>query len=359
MKTRLWFLWILIWGLGGPGMAAPYSWNNGAGGLWSAGGNWTPAGPPGASDEADLGDFSASMSVDLANPLSTTVQAVVVANNLTSYFLFDSDNNQLPPFPEFLYLNWLTHNGSADLYISGLSISGNSVTNNNGYFAFIGTNVLSVTSVEINGGTMCVYGFYPSQMSATNWDIYTGGTLKTVGTIYGSINILGGTFAAGCSPGSVTVNGGVFFGPTGRATFELDQPNVVGGGSDWVTVNGALTLDGTLDVAALLNFGAGTYRLFDYTGALVDHGVRLGTVPAGYVARLDFGTTNQVNLEVLPAVPLDIQSVSGTAVLSWTNALYHLQTTTQLGATWQNIAGPSPVAWPMTNTARFFRLAHP
>jgi len=83
-------------------------------------------------------------------------------------------------------------------------------------------------------------------------------------------------------------------------------------------------------------------------------------MPAGYVGLLDFTTTNQVDLVVLPSLLLNITNVANNVVLSWTNATYHLQATPTLApAAWVNISGASPVTLPITGSSRYFRLIAP
>ena len=53
-----------------------------------------------------------------------------------------------------------------------------------------------------------------------------------------------------------------------------------------------------LDVAGLTGFGAGTYRLMDYTGSLVNNTLSIGTLPAGFTATIDLSTAHEVNLVV-------------------------------------------------------------
>src|SRR6202012_1097700 len=49
-------------------------------------------------------------------------------------------------------------------------------------------------------------------------------------------------------------------------------------------VNGNLTLDGTLNVSDAGGFGAGVYRIMDYSGSFTDNGLDIGTVPGGISA---------------------------------------------------------------------------
>ena len=85
--------------------------------------------------------------------------------------------------------------------------------------------------------------------------------------------------------------------------YELDTAGVVGSGvNDLTEVTGSLTLDGTLNITGLGGFGLGVYRLFNYTGQLIDNGLSLGTTPAGFGYAIDTSIANQVNLTVT-AVP--------------------------------------------------------
>jgi hypothetical protein len=65
---------------------------------------------------------------------------------------------------------------------------------------------------------------------------------------------------------------------------------------------GDLVLDGTLNVTALTGFGAGSFRLFDYSGQLTDNVLEVGSLPAGFSGLVDLSIPGQVNLEVV-AVP--------------------------------------------------------
>jgi hypothetical protein len=48
-----------------PGRAAPFSWTAAATGFYDVGGNWTPAGPPGAGDDATIAATGAAYTVTL------------------------------------------------------------------------------------------------------------------------------------------------------------------------------------------------------------------------------------------------------------------------------------------------------
>ena len=109
------------------------------------------------------------------------------------------------------------------------------------------------------------------------------------------------------SAGSLTVtNGNLFLTSNVQLNYELGPTDGLGigyvglGSNDYVKVFGNLTLDGTLDVTRLPGSGLTTYgstnvyRLFDYTGTLVNNGLDLGpSVRFGWV---DTSTAGQVNL---------------------------------------------------------------
>jgi hypothetical protein len=97
--------------------------------------------------------------------------------------------------------------------------------------------------------------------------------------------------------GSLTIGGSSIL------RFDLATQGAVGGAAnDLLTVNGPLTLDGTLVVTELPGFSNGTYRLFNYTGALTNNGLDLQTafLTAHPGSTINLGTAGQVNLIVVP-----------------------------------------------------------
>ena len=66
-------------------------------------------------------------------------------------------------------------------------------------------------------------------------------------------------------------------------------------------VSGALTLDGTLNIADAGGFSQGVYRVIDYGGALTDNGLVLATLPTRFVTGdmlISTATPGEVNLIV-------------------------------------------------------------
>jgi fibronectin-binding autotransporter adhesin len=128
------------------------------------------------------------------------------------------------------------------------------------------------------------------------------GTLAGVGTVT-TVNTdltisTTGALAAGLSAGTLTMNlgtGSLVLNDLTDLNFEL------GTTSDLVSITGGLTLDGILNITALTGFDAGVYTLFNFTGALVNNGVQLGTRPDGYEYQI-VTNANNVQLQVT-AVP--------------------------------------------------------
>lgn len=376
MKTKLFLpLVVLSLSLGTVCGAGTAGWL-GTTASWTSPGNWTlisgsPSFPPGPGDTAEF-DAGSGL-VDLA---SAGIVGNVTFTSLAtgSYSFFDSLDYWIPVTSDTLTVpngGAVTMNGSGALTFANTVLNWDTLTVKSGNLSFIGTNVAAFGSVAINGGTVCVTAFFPSQFTATfGWTVNSGGTLKGSGvnsttpggyaTLIGNVTLnTGGTLLAGCSVGTANIQGDVLFAAGAQSDFELSQPNTVGSGlNDLFNVDGSLTLNGTLNIVNLPGFGAGSYRLFNYTGAFTDNGVQLGPVPAGFAARLDLSTTNQVNLVVLLSARLNIALAGNNIVLSWTNASYHLQSAPALGtsAVWTNMSGTSPVTVPIGSSSQFFRL---
>lgn len=117
-----------------------------------------------------------------------------------------------------------------------------------------------------------------------------GGILGGTGT-FGAVTVgTGGVIAPGTSPGTLTM-ASLNMQPGAVLEYELGAPGTIGGGvNDLIVVNGAATLNGTVNVTALPGFDAGTYTLMQYA-SVTDDGLALGTAPAGYTYTLDAGGT--------------------------------------------------------------------
>ena len=152
-------------------------------------------------------------------------------------------------------------------------------------------------STNVNAGTLSVTG----SLSGSAITVFAGARLGGTGTV-SQVDIQGGILAPGASAGTLTT-GSLNLDFATILEYELKQPGTVGGGvNDLTVVNGDLLLDGTLAVTELSGFAAGTYRLFNYSGNLVDLGLDLDPnfLAAHPGSSINNDTLNQVNLIVVP-----------------------------------------------------------
>ncbi len=160
--------------------------------------------------------------------------------------------------------------------------------------AFAGTTAVNAGTLDIEG----VLGGATSTLA-----VNSGGTLTGGGTAGGAVTINAGGTLSGLqgvtlTTGALTLNSGSIINAA------LGTP---GSTTPLFDVNGALTLAGTLNVTDLGGFDAGVYRLINYSGALTDNGVAIGTLPPGATpANLTVQTAvaQQVNLVNSAASPL-------------------------------------------------------
>lgn len=122
-------------------------------------------------------------------------------------------------------------------------------------------------AITVADGTLLVNGEVGASVN-----VNAGATLGGAGYIGGTVTLAdGGILAAGNSPGQLTFGGDLVMDAGALLNFELGLPGLIGPPeSDLITVNGNLTLDGTLN---LIGGSAGYYRLFDYYGTLTDNGL--------------------------------------------------------------------------------------
>lgn len=152
-------------------------------------------------------------------------------------------------------------------------------------------------TTNVTGGRLSVNGTLGNATSQVN--VGNGATLGGAGTIGGNVAIGNGVLSPGNSPGTLTINGNLALASGSVLDYELGAANTAGGPlNDLTVVKGNLTLDGTLNVTQSAGgvYGAGVYRLIDYTGTLTDNGLELGSMPAGTDNYVQTSIANQVNL---------------------------------------------------------------
>jgi fibronectin-binding autotransporter adhesin len=157
---------------------------------------------------------------------------------------------------------------------------------------------------KVDGGTLVIGGDQSGAIGATF--VNSGGVLQGNGIVGGDVTVsAGGTLAPGFPYGQLTINGDLILTTDAILAMDLGQAGAPGGAlNDLIVVGGDLTLDGTLDVTESVGgvFGPGIYRLIDYTGALTDNTLDIGTLPSDY-ATVQTSIAQQVNLVVSATPP--------------------------------------------------------
>ncbi|BCH24969.1 outer membrane autotransporter barrel domain-containing protein [Mesorhizobium sp. L-8-3] len=167
-----------------------------------------------------------------------------------------------------------------------------------------GTGALTLTgnSSAYAGTTDLAAGLLAVNGSLGGAVTISGGTLGGSGTLSGNVSVTNGAIAAGNSPGTLTIGGDLLLASGSSLNFELGGPTGTAGvDSDLIVVGGGLTLDGTLNVTDAGGFGAGVYRLINYSGALTDNGLDIGTRPADFLASdltVQTSVASEINLIV-------------------------------------------------------------
>ena len=142
-----------------------------------------------------------------------------------------------------------------------ISGEGEVVQTGNGTLTALGVHTYT-GGTTVEGGRLLVNGSIagPAQVA-------DGARLGGTGSIGGTVTIAdGGGLAPGASVGTLTV-GSLLLNPGSQLDYELGLPDIVGGTTnDLIIVTGALTLDGTLNIADAGGFSRGVYRLINYGG---------------------------------------------------------------------------------------------
>ncbi|QRF60815.1 autotransporter-associated beta strand repeat-containing protein [Variovorax paradoxus] len=172
----------------------------------------------------------------------------------------------------------------------------------------VGSGTLTLTGANsytggttVTGGTLSASNASGSATGAGAVLVQSGATLAGTGSIAGAVNVAkGGVLSAGNGGAGTLTLGGLSLADGAVLNYDLGQAGVAGGAlNDLVNVNGNLQLDGTLNVAETAGgkFGAGIYRLINYTGGLTDNGLDIGSTPSAKTdLQVQTSVAQQVNL---------------------------------------------------------------
>ncbi|MDW5441356.1 autotransporter-associated beta strand repeat-containing protein, partial [Polaromonas sp. SM01] len=176
-------------------------------------------------------------------------------------------------------------NNTSTTYAGVISGAGGLAKGGSGTMTMTGANTYS-GATSVNAGTLTVNGSNVNSAVTVN----SGGTLSGGGTVGSTTINTGGTLKG--SAGQVLTTGALVLNNGANVDVALGTPSNTG----LFQVNGDLTLGGKLNVSDLGGFGAGVYRIFNYSGALTNNGFLVGTAPGGSALTVQTAVDKQVNL---------------------------------------------------------------
>jgi fibronectin-binding autotransporter adhesin len=191
---------------------------------------------------------------------------------------------------------------------------------------------------NVPGGTLLIDGL--SGTAAVNVD---GGALGGTGTIGGNTAIDNNATLIGVAGQVLTVNASLFLENGSSTDVSLGAPS----SNALFQVNGELVIGGTLNVTDAGGFGAGTYRIFNYTGSFGSNGMSIGTVPNGFSA-------SNFSLQTSVAGQVNLITGAGSGALSFWNGTTTSSTNTVVGGAgtwvlgannWTDAAGDTSGPW--------------
>jgi len=191
-----------------------------------------------------------------------------------------------------------TIDGGGALALSGL-----------GAVVLAGANTYSGGTI-VSGATLGVINPAGSATGSGAVQVQAGGALVGNGSIAGTVSVGSGLLEPGLGGAGTLTVGGLNLAAGSVLNYELGEAGVAGGTfNDLINVNGNLQLDGTLNIAQSAGgkFGAGLYRLINYTGTLADNGLDIGTAPTDSKnLQVQTSVANQVNLINLDGAALTL-----------------------------------------------------
>ena len=228
------------------------------------------------------------------------------------------------------------------IFAGGVMSAGGStvdtLADNNGPFVVGDGTTASAAVYEMAAGGTGYHNFNNGGLVVTN-----GATLRGTGTIVGNATVLG-TFSPGIGGvGWIYASNDLVFGSAAVLNYDLGTVAV----SDTATVNGNLTLGGTINVTSAPGFGANTYTLFTHTNLVSGPAgtLTVGTMPGGFTATVATNT--------LPLVQLIVTASGGSDPFTAWQAQYFT------GSPLSSAPGADPLGKGISNTNQFLAGFNP
>jgi autotransporter-associated beta strand protein len=234
----------------------------------------------------------------------------------------------------------VTINGNTQFQIAGTNLSLNGLIAGSGSITKTLNSPLIINgdgsgfngNVSVSAGSLVINGWLGGTLT-----IQGGGILSGIGTNVGVTDLSGGILPGAARVAGTFTTGGIIFEGSATNVFDLTTNTAIGGGTnDLIQVNGDLVANGNTIVINPLpgKLADGSYRLFNYTGALpnginsFNPTVALVGGASRYVLTLDYSTTNQINLVVSggPSV-VEWNTTSGAAWDTFTSQNWSNETT--------------------------------
>jgi fibronectin-binding autotransporter adhesin len=213
---------------------------------------------------------------------------------------------------------------------SGILVLGTANTYTGNTTISTGTLQLGAAGSIANSGTISVASgaWFDASLVPSGFSLASAQWLMGSGSVLGNVSSLG-TIAPGLSgsAGTLSFANALALDSGSVLSYELSGTTTTSGGgiNDLSAVTGNLSLDGTLNVSEIgvgsfLSATQGdTWRLFTYSGTLIDNGLSLGTVPtlaSGLTLAVDTSTANEVNLIVVPEPAVAVSAMAGIGLLA-------------------------------------------
>lgn len=246
----------------------------------------------------------------LGNPANSVI---VAAGASLQFFQLTNQLNKVISLTSDSFTPSIINNSGANTVVGPITMTTDSIFNVNGTSLNVAGSLAGGLLIKQGTGNFIISGNATHAGTTVNVGTFTldgahsGGVTNTStfasfagsGTNSGFTDIAGNLLPGGTNViGTLTLNGlALQFG--GVVGFELNSTTGIGGGTnDLIVVNGDLTISGNtivINPPGLLKTGS-PYRLFNYTGTLIENAPLFVPDVNGYSFTVDTTTPGQINL---------------------------------------------------------------